>query len=136
MSVRPISCRSGLAKAQVFARHRGLLRTNEAIRPGFQSRTLYALWDRGEIQQVSRGFYGLPEEPALTDPDLVTVALRIQRALICLISALAHHGLTGRGSEHGGCRTARPRPGSKARRHSAPRVLVLRAIFQHRVSTK
>ena len=90
----PIS-EAGLAKArQVFARHQGMLRTSEAIRLGVHPRTLYALRDSGEIEQVSRGFYRLSERPPLTNPDLVAVALRIPRAVICLISALAHHRLT------------------------------------------
>ncbi len=90
----PIS-EAGLAKArQVFVHHQGMLRTSEAIRLGVHPRTLYALRDSGEIEQVSRGFYRLSEKPALTNPDLVAVALRIPRAVICLISALAHHGLT------------------------------------------
>jgi predicted transcriptional regulator of viral defense system len=86
---------AGLAKArQVFAEHQGMLRTSEAIRLGVHPRTLYALRDSGGIEQVSRGFYRLSEKPALTNPDLVAVALRIPRAVICLISALAHHRLT------------------------------------------
>lgn len=36
----------------------------------------------------------LPSAPPLTNPDLIAVAIRIPRAVICLISALAHHGLT------------------------------------------
>jgi predicted transcriptional regulator of viral defense system len=43
---------------------------------------------------VGRGIYRLSTAPALTSPDLVSVAIRIPRAVICLISALAHHGLT------------------------------------------
>ena len=90
----PIS-QTGLATARrVFARHRGILRTSEAIRLGIHPRTLYALRDSGEIEQMARGFYRQAEGPALTNPDLVTVALRVPRAVICLISALAHHGLT------------------------------------------
>ncbi len=90
----PIS-EAGLAKArQVFAHHQGMLRTSEAIRLGVHPRKLYALRDSGEIEQVSRGIYRLSEKPVLTNPDLVAVALRIPRAVICLISALAHHGLT------------------------------------------
>ncbi len=86
---------TGLAKArQVFAQHQGMLRTSEAIRLGVHPRTLYALRDHGDIEQVARGFYRLSATPALTNPDLVAVALRIPRAVICLISALAHHGLT------------------------------------------
>lgn len=90
----PIS-EAGLVKArQIFARHQGLLRTSEAIRLGVHPRTLYALRNSGEIEPVSRGFFRPSGRPALTNPDLVAVALRIPRAVICLISALAHHGLT------------------------------------------
>lgn len=86
---------TSLANArQVFTQHRGMLRTSDAIRLGVHPRTLYALRDSGEIEQVARGFYRLSEKPSLTNPDLVAVALRIPRAVICLISALAHHGLT------------------------------------------
>ncbi len=86
---------AGFGRARrLFARHQGMLRTGEAIRLGIHPRTLYALRDSGEIERVSRGFYRLSAKPALTNPDLVTVALRAPRAVICLISALAHYGLT------------------------------------------
>ncbi|HEX3742879.1 MAG TPA: type IV toxin-antitoxin system AbiEi family antitoxin domain-containing protein [Bryobacteraceae bacterium] len=86
---------ASLAKArQVFTRHRGMLRTSAAIRLGVHPRTLYTLRDRGEIEQVGRGIYRLSSAPPLTNPDLIVVAIRIPLAVICLISALAHHGLT------------------------------------------
>jgi predicted transcriptional regulator of viral defense system len=71
-----------------------MLRTGEAIRLGIHPRTLYALRDNGEIERVGRGLYRLCTSPPLTDPDLVPIAMRIPRGVICLISALAHHGLT------------------------------------------
>lgn len=70
------------------------LAPDDAIRLGVHPRTLYALRDSGEIEQVARGFYRLSEKPALTNPGLVAAALRIPRAVICLTSALAHYGLT------------------------------------------
>jgi len=86
---------AGLVKARrAFTKHRGMLRTSDAIRLGVHPRTLYTLRDRGEIEQVGRGLYRLSTAPPLTSPDLVSVAIRIPRAVICLISALAHHGLT------------------------------------------
>lgn len=86
---------TALANARrIFAQHQGMLRTSAAIRLGIHPRTLYALRDRGEVEEVARGFYRLSERPALTNPDLVAIALRIPRAVICLISALAYHGLT------------------------------------------
>ncbi len=71
-----------------------MLRTSNAIRLGVHPRTLYALRDCGEIESVGRGLYRLSTSPPLTSPDLVPVAMRIPRAVVCLISALAHHGLT------------------------------------------
>jgi len=71
-----------------------MLRTSDAIRLGVHPRTLYSLRDRGELEAVGRGLYRLSTAPPLTSPDLVSVAMRIPRAVICLISALAHHGLT------------------------------------------
>ena len=89
------STNAGLAKArQVFTEHGGIIRTGKAIRLGIHPRTLYALRDAGEIEQVGRGLYRLSAAPPLSNPDLVPIALRVPRAVICLISALAHHGLT------------------------------------------
>ncbi len=78
----------------LFEEHGGMLRTSKAIRLGIHPRTLYALRDAGEIEQVGRGLYRLSSAPPLSSPDLVPVAIRIPRAVVCLISALAHHGLT------------------------------------------
>src|ERR1035438_8805839 len=86
---------AGLVKARhVFTKHKGMLRTSDAIRLGVHPRTLYTLRDRGELEQVGRGIYRLSTSQPLTSPDLVPIAIRIPRAVICLISALAHHGLT------------------------------------------
>ena len=86
---------TGVARARnLFTSHGGMLRTSNAIRLGVHPRTLYALRDSGEIEPVGRGLYRLSTSPPLTSPDLVPVAIRIPRAVVCLISALAHHGLT------------------------------------------
>lgn len=82
------------AARELFAKHGGMLRTSKAIRLGIHPRTLYALRDTGEIETVGRGLYRLASAPPLTAPDWVTVAFRAPQAVICLISALAHHGLT------------------------------------------
>jgi len=79
---------------RLFQGHSGMLRTSNAIRLGVHPRTLYALRDAGEIESVGRGLYRLSTSPPLTSPDLIPVAIRIPRAVVCLISALAHHGLT------------------------------------------
>lgn len=83
-----------LMARRVFGEHHGMLRTNDVIRLGIHPRTLYALRNSGDIHQVGRGLYRLSASPPLTSPDLIPVAVRIPRGVVCLISALAFHELT------------------------------------------
>jgi predicted transcriptional regulator of viral defense system len=78
----------------VFAEHGGMLRTKEVIQLGIHPRDLYSMRDRGDIEEVARGLYRLAGAPPLTSPDLVSVAVRVPKAVVCLVSALAHHHLT------------------------------------------
>ncbi|MCY3713093.1 MAG: transcriptional regulator [Gemmatimonadetes bacterium] len=78
----------------IFHAYGGQLRMSEAVRHGIKPYTLYALRDRGIVELVSRGIYRLADLPPLSDPDLVTVGLRYPNAVICLVSALAYHGIT------------------------------------------
>ena len=78
----------------VFRRSGGILRTGQALRAGVHRRNLYALREAGVLEHVSRGVYRLTGLPPLADPDLVTVATRVPRAVVALISALHVHGLT------------------------------------------
>ena len=77
-----------------FWREGGILRTRLALELGIHPRTLYALRDEGLVEAVSRGVYRLASLPGLSDQDLVTVALRVPRGVVCLISALAYHEIT------------------------------------------
>ena len=79
---------------EIFREHGGQLRMSEAIGSGITRYMLYALRDRGVIEPVSRGIYRLAELPPISNPDLVTVSLRFPNAVICLVSALAYHGIT------------------------------------------
>ncbi|HOX25603.1 MAG TPA: type IV toxin-antitoxin system AbiEi family antitoxin domain-containing protein [Candidatus Krumholzibacteria bacterium] len=78
----------------LFRDHGGQLRMSEAIRLGMSRYMLYELRARGVIEQVSRGIYRLVDLPPIGYPDLVTVALRVPRGVVCLVSALAFHELT------------------------------------------
>jgi predicted transcriptional regulator of viral defense system len=78
----------------LFRKHGGQLRMSEAIALGMSRYSLYSLRDKGIIELVSRGVYRLVELPPISNPDLVTVSLRFPNAVICLISALAYHGIT------------------------------------------
>ena len=78
----------------LFRAHGGQLRLSDALALGLNRHQFYKLRDQGVIEQVSRGLYRLAELPAVKDPDLVAVATRFPRAVLCLVSALAWHGLT------------------------------------------
>jgi predicted transcriptional regulator of viral defense system len=72
----------------------GKIRMSEAISSGISRTMLYKLLEDGIIEKISRGIYRLKELELLSNPDLVTVALRAPNAVICLISALSFHGIT------------------------------------------
>lgn len=78
----------------IIKEHGGVIRTAEALKAGIHPRTFYSLRDKGILEEVSRGIYRLSELPAISNPDIVAVASRFPRAVICLISALAFHDLT------------------------------------------
>ncbi len=67
---------------------------HEALAEGISRTQLYALRDRREIEQISRGIYRLASLPSLGNPDLATVSLRYPKAVVCLISALSFHEIT------------------------------------------
>ena len=79
---------------EIFRKHGGQLRMSEALAYGITRYTLYALRDRGVLEQITRGVYRLRELPPLGNPDLVTVSLRFPKAVVCLVSALAWHDIT------------------------------------------
>lgn len=72
----------------------GTFRTSHARALGVDSRALRDLVDRGLVEQLSRGVYRDARQPPPSDPDLLVVAARMPRAVLCLISALALHDLT------------------------------------------
>ena len=92
---RDIRHESAAQKARQLIEHGGgIIRTAEAMRIGIHPRVFYELRDNGILEQISRGTYRLAEQKPLTNVDLVTVATRIPRAVICLVSAIAFHGIT------------------------------------------
>jgi predicted transcriptional regulator of viral defense system len=78
----------------IFRRHGGQLRMADALRVGISRKRLYAMRDRGVVAPVSRGLFRLTALDSLAHPDLVTVAARVPRGVLCLISALSFHELT------------------------------------------
>jgi predicted transcriptional regulator of viral defense system len=77
-----------------FRRHGGVLRTSEALKLGIHPQTLYALRDEGRLTRLDRGLYTLADAPESANPDLIVVARRVPKGILCLLSALAFHELT------------------------------------------
>lgn len=79
----------------LFQNHGGILRASEAIKLGISPKTLYAMRNTGLIEALSRGVYQIIDSTiAINDLDLISVMKRLPKGVICLVSALAFHGLT------------------------------------------
>lgn len=110
---------SGMKKAlTLIAKRGGIIRTSEAMDLGVHAVTLYRLRDQGLIEQISRGVFRISSLPSVANPDLITVAKRIPKGVVCLISALAFHGLTTQIPRH--VFVALPRQTMKPRMHYPP----------------
>jgi predicted transcriptional regulator of viral defense system len=81
-------------RAIKWARRQGVFRNKAAKKAGIYSRTLTSLTEGGKLERLSRGSYRFKSNDQLSDPDLVTVALAVPNAVICLVSALSFHRLT------------------------------------------
>jgi predicted transcriptional regulator of viral defense system len=79
---------------ELFRPHSGTFRVKEAINAGVHPRTLYTMRDEGIIEKLGRGVYRLADMPVLSNPDLATVAMKVPKGVICLISALSYHEIT------------------------------------------
>lgn len=71
----------------------GMARTSDILAADVHPRELYAARDAGSLVAVTRGVYRVADLP-LSEPDLVAVAMRMPRAVFCLVTALHLHGLT------------------------------------------
>ena len=72
----------------------GTFTTGEAVRAGLSARTLYRRCGAGEVTRVSRGVYQITGATNAISPDYAAIAKRVPNGVICLLSALYHHGLT------------------------------------------
>ena len=61
---------------------------------GVHPRQLYAWRDDGEITELSRGIFRRADAPPASYPDILAVAYRAPRAVVCCLSAAAVHELT------------------------------------------
>ena len=66
---------------------------SEARTAGLSAERLYAWRDEGVLDQVGRGLYRWADANAI-DLELLEIAHRAPRGTLCLLTALARHGLT------------------------------------------
>jgi len=71
----------------------GVFKTKDVRKLKIHTRNLYAMASSGLLEKISRGTYRLPGLPQ-QNPDIVNVAVCVPKGVICLISALAYHGIT------------------------------------------
>jgi predicted transcriptional regulator of viral defense system len=94
MKKKGISESAPIRAVRLIRANGGMVRGSEALKLGIHSRTLCLLREDGILELVSRGIYRLADQAPISNPDLVTVAMRVPHAVVCLISALAFHELT------------------------------------------
>jgi predicted transcriptional regulator of viral defense system len=79
---------------RIFLDRGGVLTTSQALKSGIHARTLYRMRDSGLLEQIERGVFRLAALSPSSDPDLLSVAIRVPHGVLCLISALFFHGIT------------------------------------------
>tara|TARA_R110000772_G_scaffold240536_1_gene352777 strand:+ start:7594 stop:8211 length:618 start_codon:yes stop_codon:yes gene_type:complete len=78
---------------ELLAAH-GILRLAELRSAGVTAATIGRMEKDGEVIRLARGLYQLPDAVLDANHSLAEAAKRIPKGVICLVSALAFHGLT------------------------------------------
>lgn len=73
---------------------RGIARLRELRDAGVTAATMSRMERDGEVLRLARGLYQLSDAPLDANHSLAEVAKRVPRGVVCLVSALAFHGLT------------------------------------------
>lgn len=82
------------ARAERELRRRGMMRASELRSQGVTAATLSRMAAEGRVLRLTRGLYQLADAPIEEQHTLAEAAKRVPKAVICLVSALAFHGLT------------------------------------------
>jgi predicted transcriptional regulator of viral defense system len=83
-------------RAVTLLKKRGMLRLSEFIAAGITSSTVSRMEKKGQLRQLGRGLYQLPDALLDAHHSLAEAAKLVPRGVICLESALAFHELTDR----------------------------------------
>lgn len=80
--------------AHALLEARGIVRLAELRNAGVTAATVSRMAKDGEVIRLARGLYQLPDAPLDASHSLAEAAKRLPRGIVCLVSALAFHGLT------------------------------------------
>ena len=80
--------------AQALLEARGIARLAELRAAGVTAATVSRMERDGEIVRLARGLYQLPDALLDAHHSLAEAAKRLPKGVVCLVSALALHGLT------------------------------------------
>lgn len=80
--------------ARALLTERGMARLAELGEAGVTAATMSRMERDGEVIRLARGLYQLPDAPLDTHHSLAEAAKRVPKGVVCLVSALAFHGLT------------------------------------------
>lgn len=80
--------------AEALLRDKGMLRLVELRKAGVTAATMSRMVRAGEVIRLSRGVYQLPDAELDPNHSLAQAAKQVPKGVVCLVSALAFHGLT------------------------------------------
>lgn len=80
--------------AQALLEKRGIMRLVELREAGVTAATMSRMERAGEVIRLSRGVYQLSDAKLDPHHSLAESAKRVPKGVVCLVSALAFHGLT------------------------------------------
>lgn len=81
-------------RARKLLKRHGIARLSELRAAGITAATVSRMKQDGDVIQLGRGLYQLPDAPLDTNHSLAEAAKRVPKGIVCLVSALAFHGLT------------------------------------------
>lgn len=86
--------RTNAQRVESLLRRKGLIRSADFEHRGISRSELQRLTERGLVERVSRGVYGLPGAVLTEHHSLAEAARLVPGGVICLLTALRFHGLT------------------------------------------
>ena len=81
-------------RAVVLLKRQGMVRLSEFTKAGITAATISRMKQKGQVVQLGRGLYQLPDASQDVNHSLAHAAKIVPNGVICLVSALAFHELT------------------------------------------